>query len=154
MREDQGDIWEAYNSGFWIVIPTNKCVKKNGEAVMGRGLALQAKQRFPCLPLDLGQAIKDVGAYVYAFMRYRLIVFPVKNDWRANADLKLIEESCKQLLTVVNDDIHHAFFGPVYIPRVGCGYGQLDWKDVKPILEKYLDDRFIVIDYHYDLGES
>ena len=141
MKEEQGDIWEAYNAGCWIVIPTNKCVKKNGEAVMGAGLALQAKQRFPCLALDLGEAIKDVGAYVYAFMRYRLIVFPVKDDWRANADLNLIEESCKQLLTVVNDS-----FVPIYLPRVGCGNGQLDWKDVKPILEKYLDERFVVCD--------
>ena len=140
MKETQGDIWEAYNAGCWIVIPTNKCVKNNGEAVMGRGLALQAKQRFPCLPLDLGVAIKDCGAYVYALMRYRLIVFPVKDDWRANADLKLIEESCKQLLTVVD-----SCSPPVFLPRVGCGNGNLNWKDVKPILEKYLDDRFIII---------
>ncbi len=25
-------------------------------------------------------------------------------------------------------------------------YGKLDWKEVEPILDKYLDERFIVVD--------
>ena len=33
----------------------------------------------------------------------------------------------------------------VVLPRLGCGLGQLRWDDVKPILERYLDDRFIVL---------
>lgn len=61
------------------------------------------------------------------------------------ADLELIERSCKQL---------KAMFGfasgrsreEVYLVRPGCGNGGLDWGDVKPILEKYLDDRFIVVE--------
>lgn len=38
MREINGsNIWDFYNKGFWIAITTNGTVKKNGEAVMGRG---------------------------------------------------------------------------------------------------------------------
>ena len=40
MKEVKGDIWNFYNKGYWIVIPTNGTVKRNGEAVMGRGVAL------------------------------------------------------------------------------------------------------------------
>ena len=39
-------------------------------------------------------------------------------------------------------------------PRVGCGNGALDWKDVRPILRRYLDDRFILVslpsEVHHD----
>jgi hypothetical protein len=34
----------------------------------------------------------------------------------------------------------------VYLPQLGCSNGQLKWKDVKPLMEKYLlDERFIVM---------
>ncbi len=37
-------------------------------------------------------------------------------------------------------------FVPVLkLPRVGCGNGSLDWEDVQPILERHLDDRFILV---------
>ena len=34
----------------------------------------------------------------------------------------------------------------IYLPKVGCGNGKLDWKNVELILDKYLDERFIVVD--------
>jgi len=43
MKEVIGNIWNYYNKGNWIVITTNGTIKKNGEAVMGRGVALEAK---------------------------------------------------------------------------------------------------------------
>jgi len=41
----KGDIWNLHKVG-WIIIPTNGFVKKNGENVMGRGLAKQVKDKY------------------------------------------------------------------------------------------------------------
>jgi len=144
MREEQGDIWEAYNAGLWIVIPTNGDWRKDGACVMGRGLALQTKERFPCFPYDLGERLREYGNVVFTFQRYRIITFPVKHHWNEMADLHLIEESAKALQEIFKYNLS-GIPTPIYLPRVGCGNGKLDWKNVKPILEATLDNRFIII---------
>lgn len=150
MKEIKGDIWDYHKKGHWIVITTNGEVKDTGEAVMGKGIALQAKQRFPDLAKELGARIKgcpmpygeySVGNTLKVFHKYRIITFPTKNKWREKSDLNLIEESCRQLKEASHGVQHNH-----YMVRPGCGNGKLDWRDVKPILEKYLDDRFIVVE--------
>lgn len=151
MQEITGNIWEKYekglhyNDGTYIVIPTNGFVRKNGTCVMGRGLALQAAKKFPELGKQLGDRIKEYGNVIFTFCNINIITFPVKHNWWENADLKLIEQSAKDLATIYKYNLS-GLPTPVYLPRVGCGNGKLNWKDVKPILEKYLDDRFIICD--------
>ena len=84
MKEVIGDIWDYHDQGHWIVITTNGIVKSNGEAVMGKGIALQAKQRYPDLPKELGQSITFCGNTVRVlgrppFSGYRLVSFPTKH---------------------------------------------------------------------------
>jgi hypothetical protein len=152
MREIKGDIWDFHREGYWIVIPTNGFVKKNGECVMGRGLAWQAKQRYPNLPRLLGEKILLYGNSLFTFPEYHLITFPVKRVWWEKADLTLIDKSANILHEMFFHYgvayIHH-INTPVFLPWVGCGNGGLDKKNVKPILEKYLDDRFMIVDNSY-----
>jgi hypothetical protein len=145
MLEIKENIWTFHKKGNWIVIPTNGAVKKNREAVMGAGLALQAKQRFPRMPSELGMSLKECGNKIVTFHIYHLLTFPVKYNWWERADLFLIEKSVKELRKILDEE-DCGIITPVYLPRVGCGNGKLDWKDVKPILEKYLDKRFIICD--------
>jgi hypothetical protein len=113
-------------------------------------VALQASQRFPRLAKELGDRIKgcpmSYGEYskgnnLKVFHQYRLLTFPVKHNWKEEADLALIEESCRQL-----KEASHGVQHNTYMVRPGCGNGKLSWKRVKPVLEKYLDDRFIVVE--------
>lgn len=149
MKERTGNIWDYYDKGHWIVITTNGTVKKNGEAVMGRGVALEVKQRFPWLPYALGEKLNKNGNKCYWFNEIRIISFPVKHNWWERADVMLIENSLKDLVRIIDLQYPHLknsdYKKEICLVRPGCGNGQLNWKDVKPILEKYLDDRFIVV---------
>ena len=141
MKEIKGNIWDYLADDAWVVVPTNGFVKRDGSCVMGRGVALEACRKFPTLATELGTRIKRDGNQVYVFHGYRIIAFPVKHAWWQKADLGLIEKSADRLFEEVGDEL-------VYLPRVGCGNGQLQWSDVKPILEEVFHDQpnFIVVD--------
>jgi hypothetical protein len=123
------------------VITTNGCVTNSGKAVMGHGIALQAKNRMSKLPKLLGFHINTYGNWVLYFKEYNLFTFPVKHNWWEKADLQLIRQSAEQLL----DHVNEKGFKKVWMVRPGCGNGRLKWENVKPVIE-FLDDRFIVVE--------
>lgn len=154
MIEITGNLWDVECAARCIT--TNGFVKRNGAAVMGRGCAREARDRIPGLDLRLGNAITKAGNHVHRFAmpddEPYLFSFPVKHHWKERADVALIERSAQELVAMVNvlGDTHHFYPGPEYpvvIPRPGCGNGQLNWVDVKPILEDHLDDRFAIITF-------
>jgi hypothetical protein len=127
------------------VITTNGTVKRNGECVMGRGCALEAKSRYPDLAFMLGQVIQGLGNEAFWIMTKDgpIITFPVKHNWYEKADLSLIEKSALKIASM-----HALEDKTVVMPRPGCGNGRLDWElNVKPILAPILDDRFHVITF-------
>ena len=154
MQTTVGNLWElkAYSKG----IPTNGVVKKNGRAVMGRGVALQARERWSDLDYLLGQAIVALGNHVYPlgwFGEYpdlvSLFSFPVKHHWARPADLKLIErsvgelveltEKCKGVTAAGGSDIDFM------MPLPGTGNGGLEPRMVWPLVEKLPDSVTIVV---------
>lgn len=143
MREDKGNLW-TYPTDARI-ITTNGTLKKNGEAVMGRGCALEAKLRYPTLPLELGNRIKDFGNVPFGFIYdVDLITFPVKHQFWQRADIELIKQSAEEIQVV----LHMLPYDTIVMPRPGCGNGGLDWNDVKPILNEILDDSFVALTYN------
>lgn len=149
MRGVVGDLWTYHRAGYWVVIPTNGSVRKDGVAVMGRGLAWEAARRFPDLASHLGRVIQRSGSHVWTFVKYRLFTFPVKWRWMEQADLNLIATSAEELVdqvsAVMRQPSVYSLQLPVYIPRVGCGNGRLRWADVEPVLDLMLDERFVVV---------
>ena len=147
INELNGDIWKQHELGYWIVIPTNGYVKTNGQAVMGRGLAREAAMKFSTLPKKLGFKLKRSGNHVHTFPEIRVFTFPVKHTWDQPADLDLIEQSCEELEGIVYEYAGARLLWDVYMPRVGCGNGKLYWRDVKPVLERTLNnDKFVIMD--------
>ena len=142
MIEVTGNLW-TYPADV-RVITTNGTVKANGECVMGRGCALEAKRQQQGIALALGRLIQQRGNHVHLLNngKVELYSFPVKHHWMQKADLALIARSAEELLCEVET-------GPlvVVLPRPGCGNGGLKWSDVKPAIAPILDDRFHVITF-------
>jgi len=145
MKEVKGNIWDYYDKGYYVVIPTNGCVKKNGRAVMGKGLALQANEFFGDVALSLGRCISYGGNAVYLLSDVRLISFPTKYHWSDMSDINLIGKSVNELLDIA-DMLEESEEVKIALPKVGCGNGNLKWDTMKQLLTEYLDDRFIIVD--------
>jgi len=158
-----------------ICITTNGFVKKSdGECVMGRGCALTAKKMIPDLPHRLGKYLNQYGNRVFDMGRMsngmNLVTFPVKPSkgianssvtnvvkhmrkrfkhrdivpgWAMVADISIIKRSARQLVELADK----RGWKHVVLPRPGAGAGELEWNDVKPILESILDDRFYCITF-------
>lgn len=159
MIEVTGNLWTF--PADVRVITTNGSVKRNGECVMGRGCALEAKQQVTGFNLakHLGGLIQNKGNHVHFLYTdgqqdgIDVYSFPVKHVWNEKADIKLIERSAHELVRLmvgmpsdrgylVNDKT-----SVILLPRPGCGNGHLLWEDVKPILQPILDDRFRIITF-------
>ena len=92
---DKTDIWDMLGYGA-IGIPTNGYINRNGAGVMGAGLALDAKTRYPGIEYELGMLLKREGNAVgwLRFLPDQLIAVPVKPCF---LDLKTEEDKAKVL---------------------------------------------------------
>lgn len=140
VQELSGNIWEYHNQGYVIAITTNGKIARNGNNVMARGTAKQAAERFPALPKVLGEKISAHGNHVHE-LTDRLVSFPVEHTPWEVPDLRLIEQSSRELRKLVDQ----RGWQKVIVPRPGCGGGGLSWGEVRPLLAPYFDERFRVI---------
>jgi hypothetical protein len=140
MHEIVGDIWQEHAEGAVVAITTSGTLTKNGKAVMLRGCARQARDRFPDLPQILGEQLLNHGRHVFDLGR-RIVSFPVEVDSYRNPELGIIEASCRELVELAD----YKGWQKIVVPRPGCGGGGLEWPVVKPVLERYFDARFYVI---------
>ncbi len=121
------------------IVNTVNCV-----GVMGKGIALQFKKKWPenfkayaaaCKQGDvkLGQMFTfELGAL--ATPRY-IINFPTKGHWRSASKLEDIESGLKSLV----DNIQNKNIKSIAIPPLGSGLGGLSWIEVKKLIFAYLE---------------
>ena len=137
MNYTQGNILES--DAEVIINPVNTV------GVMGKGLALQFKKKFPKNYKIYKEACQnnaiDVGKLLLVdesnlTERKFIINFPTKKHWRNASKIEYIEEGLRDLVKIIKANT----FESMAIPALGCGLGGLDWEDVKLLLEKYLRD--------------
>lgn len=150
MREMWGDFWTVADQLYpyaGLLIPTNGVVNKHGRLVMGAGLARQAANRHPNLPLRWGRHVAARGNTPHLLKTDDRWFWslPTKYHWRDQADLELIIESAKDIADTTTAWAQSGTTRTFLLPRVGCGLGQLDWGIVRAVLDPIFDDHFIAV---------
>lgn len=114
----------------------------NCAGVMGAGIALEFKQRYPEMYRDYVRACKRGEVRPGKLHEWRslegdwVINFPTKRDWRDPSRIEDIEAGLDALREYLMP------LGPVSValPALGCGHGGLNWSEVSRLIEAKLGD--------------
>ena len=133
-------------------------VSVNVVGIMGAGLASRAKYQFPDVyvyyqdlcrnrKLHMGkpqlykreaslehELADEPSSLLNADLAKWFLLFPTKRHWRDRADIKGIEEGLQWLV----NNYKKESIKSLAIPALGCGLGKLEWRDIGPLMCKYL----------------
>ena len=142
VRTLSGDLFQ---SKAQTLVNAVNCV-----GVMGNGIALEFKKRFPDMYEDYRKrcAVKQVRlGQPYLFRRSVppwILNFPTKDDWRSASRLGDIVAGLEYL------EGHYREWGieSLAVPALGCGEGHLQWRVVSPTLLDHLSRLDIPVDLY------
>lgn len=109
----------------------------NCVGVMGKGLALQFKKRFPenfkvyksaCDEQALRPGSVLVHEHSKTVKTRFAINFPTKDHWKQPSKIEYIDSGLESLV----HEIERYKISSIAIPALGCGLGGLDWGNVRP----------------------
>lgn len=131
-----------YQSGSLLDSPAQTLVNTvNCVGVMGKGIALEFKQRYPAMFNEYVRMcerhqVNPGVPYCYNGAGRQIINFPTKNHWKAKSRIEDIERG----LIILRSHYRDWNIESLAVPPLGCGNGGLNWSDVKPLIEHYLGD--------------
>ena len=142
-------IGDMFESEAQTLVNTVNCV-----GVMGKGIALEFKKRFPDVYSDYAtrcehQQVRLGEPYLYKSLVHQWILnFPTKDHWRMPTGLEDIVRGLEYLLG------HYERWGitSIAVPPLGCGQGQLEWRVVGPTLYHYLKKMRIPVELYAPYG--
>jgi len=108
----------------------------NCAGAMGKGIAVEFKRRFPEMFREYKERCLD-GRFqlgdVFVWKKSRTVVFNLGTQphWKAPAELSAIATALRSMTAVAEQDS----IDRIALPRIGAGYGALDWSLVRPLLE-------------------
>lgn len=124
----------------------------NTVGVMGKGIAKDFKARFPDMYREYKHYCDSrelaIGAlHVWRGQSKWVLNFPTKTTWKLPSKLDYIEHGLRTFRE------HYPQLGirSIAFPPLGCGNGNLDWQDVRPIMVQYLHKLDIPIWIHEKL---
>ena len=120
------------------LVNTVNCV-----GVMGRGIALQFKNAFPANFVAYEAACRRGAVQpgrMFVFETGQLtnpryiVNFPTKRHWRGKSRIEDIDTG----LVALVEDVRRLGIRSIAVPPLGSGLGGLDWRDVRPRIERAL----------------
>lgn len=143
-----GNIFESKAS---TIVNTVNCV-----GVMGKGIALEFKKRYPLMFQEYAELCKkglvQVGKpYLYRDMTgISILNFPTKDHWRSPSKLSYITEGLDWFV----DHYEQLGIQSIAFPPLGCGNGGLTWKIVAPLMYQKLQNLPISIEIYAPFGTN
>jgi O-acetyl-ADP-ribose deacetylase (regulator of RNase III)/uncharacterized protein YwgA len=141
-----GDILQ---SKAQTLINTVNCV-----GIMGKGIALEFKKRFPEMFQDYVERcerkeIKPGVPYLYkTLFPPQIVNFPTKDHWKSVSRITDIERG----LQLLSNQYKGWGITSLAIPPLGCGNGQLGWKAVGPLIYRYASKMTIPVEMYAPYG--
>ncbi|MCR9191641.1 MAG: macro domain-containing protein [Gammaproteobacteria bacterium] len=135
-----------FGSNKQVIVNTVNCV-----GVMGKGIALAFKNRYPEMFQDYKKRCRnnqvELGKpYLWKpdFGSQWILNFPTKGHWRNKSSLASIEGGLIHLAAHAKD------WGieSLALPALGCGCGGLNWTEVRPLIVRHLEPLGIPIDIY------
>jgi O-acetyl-ADP-ribose deacetylase (regulator of RNase III)/uncharacterized protein YwgA len=153
--DDRGDemirtlIGDLFTSEAHTLVNTVNCV-----GVMGKGVALEFKTRYPEMYKDYvarcnaGQVRLGEPYLFRGLFPPWILNFPTKDHWRSVSRLSDIVDGLVYLKK------HYKDWGieSLAVPPLGCGQGQLEWRVVGPTLWRYLNQLDIPVELYAPAG--
>lgn len=127
----------VFNVGAQTLVNSVNCV-----GVMGAGIALEYKLRFPNMYNNyvtrcVQKEVKIGRPYVYREHGNPWIMnFPTKNNWKYPSKIEWIEQGLDYFVK----NYERGGIISVAFPKLGCENGGLNWNDVQNVMEKYLQN--------------
>jgi O-acetyl-ADP-ribose deacetylase (regulator of RNase III) len=142
-------IGDLFESRAQTLVNTVNCV-----GIMGKGIALGFKQRYPDMFRDYAKRCSrgevQLGRpYLWTpVIPPWILNFPTKDHWRSNARLDAIVDGLMYV------EQHYKEWGitSLAVPPLGCGEGGLEWRVVGPTLYEHLSKLDIPVELYAPWG--
>jgi len=142
-------VGNLFDSRAQTLVNTVNCV-----GVMGKGIALEFKRRYPEMFRDYQRRCAKGEVRLGRPYLYRqltgpwILLFPTKDHWRSVARLENIVAGLEYLKA------HYREWGiaSLAVPPLGCGQGGLDWSIVGPTLFNHLQELHIPVELYAPYG--
>ena len=126
-----------YKTGNLFDTPAIPVIPVNIVGTMGAGLAKETAMRFPLVEQSYKSAYRmkllRMGKVMFIHTPgLSFALFPTKHYWSNPSKIEWIKSGLLDL----HKKILSYGFTAVAFPKLGCGLGGLDWKKVKPLIER------------------
>ena len=142
-------IGNIFESSAHTLVNTVNCV-----GVMGKGIALDFKNRYPAMFNEYVQlceskkVIPGQPYYYHDLCGASVINFPTKDHWRSASKLSYIVKG----LNWFNENYEKLGITSIAFPPLGCGNGGLSWAVVGPLMYAKLKDLPIDVEIYAPFG--
>ena len=142
-------VGNIFESKAQTLVNTVNCV-----GIMGKGLALEFKKRFPKMYEGYVTRCKTKGVRLGEPYLYRgalspwILNFPTKDHWRSVSHLSDIVTGLEYL----EKHYHEWGITSLAVPALGCQNGRLEWHIVGPVLYRYLSRLDIPVELYAPYG--